>query len=124
MQGQGLRVGPELAGISNRSADALIEDILDPSKQVTPDDRNFILHTKDGRTLSGLLSAETASSVTLRRAGGTEDTVLRTEIEEFRATGASVMPDGFEQVLRPSDMADLLAFLRRIDTAKLPPPER
>ena len=124
VQGQGLRVGPELAGISNRSADALIEDILDPSKQVTPDYRNFILHTKDGRTLSGLLSAETASSVTLRRAGGTEDTVLRTEIEEFRATGASVMPDGFEQVLRPSDMADLLAFLRRIDTAKLPPPER
>ena len=124
VQGQGHRVGPELAGIRNRSADALIEDILDPSKQVTPDYRNFILQTHDGRTLSGLLAAETASSVTLRRAGGTEDTVLRSEIEEFRATGASVMPDGFEQILRPSDMADLLAFLKRIDTAKLPPPER
>jgi putative heme-binding domain-containing protein len=123
-QGQGHRVGPDLAGIGNRPTEALIEDLLDPSKEVAPDFRDFILVTRDGRQLSGLLAAETASSVTLRRAEGVEDTVLRTEIEDLRTTGKSLMPEGLEQVLRPQDVADLLAFLRRGDAVPLPPARR
>jgi putative membrane-bound dehydrogenase-like protein len=113
----GHRVGPELAGLGNRPSDALLEDILDPSKIVTPDFRNFVLVTKDGRIFSGLLAAESAASVTLRRAEGMEDTILRTQIEDFRTTGKSLMPDGLEQSLSPRDVADLLLFLRGASTA-------
>jgi putative heme-binding domain-containing protein len=121
MQGHGHRVGPELAGIGSRSDAALVEDILDPSKTMAPDSRNFILFTKDGRSYSGLLAAETATSVTLRRAEGMEDTILRTEIEDFRTTGKSLMPDGMEQALSPQDLANLLAYLKRADSIKLRP---
>jgi hypothetical protein len=34
------------------------------------------------------------------------------------------MPDGLEQALWPEDLADLLAFLKRLDSVKLPPPAR
>jgi putative heme-binding domain-containing protein len=121
VQGQGHRVGPELAGIGNRSNDTLIEDILDPNKNVSPDYRSFTLSTRDGRIFSGLLAVETAASVTLRRAEGIEDTVLRTEIEDFRATGKSLMPDGMEQLLSPQDLANVLMFLRHADSIGLGP---
>jgi putative heme-binding domain-containing protein len=117
-QGQGHRVGPELVGLGNRPSDALIEDILDPSKSLPADFRNFVLITKQGRLFSGLLAVETATSVTLRRAEGMEDTILRTEVEDFRTTGKSLMPDGLEQSLSPQDLADLLMFLTTPNAAQ------
>jgi hypothetical protein len=51
--------------------------------------------------------------VKLRRAEGVEETLLRSEIDELRSTGQSLMPDGLEQSLNLQDMADLIAFLRR-----------
>jgi len=113
MQGQRYRVGPDLSGISSRPSAALLEDILDPSKEVSPDFINYTLTTKGGQILSGLVISETATSVRLRRNEGVEDTVLRREIDELRASGKSLMPEGLEQVLTLRDMADLLSFLRR-----------
>ena len=49
----------------------------------------------------------------LRRAEGVEDTLLRSEIEELRSTGQSLMPEGLEQNINLQEMADLIAFLRR-----------
>jgi putative heme-binding domain-containing protein len=113
MQGQGYRVGPDLSGIASRPAAALLEDILDPSKEVSPDFINYTLITKGGQLLSGLLVSETATSIRLRRGEGAEDAVLRREIDELRASGKSLMPEGFEQTITPQDMADLLHFLRK-----------
>lgn len=113
MQGQGYRVGPDLSGIASRPAAALLEDILDPNKEVAPDFINYMLITKGGQLLSGLLVSETATSVRLRRGEGAEDAVLRREIDELRASGKSLMPEGFEQTITPQDMADLLHFLRK-----------
>jgi putative heme-binding domain-containing protein len=72
-----------------------------------------VLITTRGQVLTGLVAAETATAVKLRRAEGAEDTVLRTEIQELRASGKSLMPEGLEQSLSLQDMADLLAFLQR-----------
>jgi hypothetical protein len=49
----------------------------------------------------------------LRRNEGAEEAVLRREIDELRASGKPLMPEGFEQALTLRDMADLLSFLRR-----------
>jgi hypothetical protein len=48
---------------------------------------NYTLATRDGRVLTGILVAETAVSVTLRRAEGAEDTVLRSQIDELTPSG-------------------------------------
>ena len=66
-----------------------------------------------GFSPSGLLAEETAASLKLRRSEGAEDTILRSEIEEFRSTGRSLMPEGLEQTLGMQGIADVLAFLRQ-----------
>jgi putative heme-binding domain-containing protein len=112
-RGEGHRVGPDLSGVAGRPAAALLNDILDPSREVAPDYVGFLLVTRNGQLLSGLLAEETATTLKLRRNEGVEETVLRSEVEEFRSTGRSLMPEGLEQTLSVQDVADLLAYLRR-----------
>jgi putative heme-binding domain-containing protein len=119
IQGVGQKVGPDLASVASRRADLLIADILDPSQQVTPDYVNYLVVTKDGRVLNGVIAGETADSVTLRREEGQQDTIPRADIEELRATGKSIMPDGLEQKLTSDQLADLLEFLRQPDASHL-----
>jgi putative membrane-bound dehydrogenase-like protein len=120
LQGQGQAVGPDLAGIGSRPKDAVLVDLLDPSRQVSPDFVGYSLVTAQGETLTGLIAAETATSVTLRRAGQADETLLRSQIKEWRVEGKSLMPDGLEQGMSVQDLADLLEFLRRPDAVKLP----
>ncbi len=118
MHGQGQRVGPDLSGIASRPPSALLEDILDPSKEVAPDHLMFLAVTKKGQVLTGLLASETANAVTLRRADAVDDAILRSELQELRGTGRSLMPEGFEQVISIPEMADLLRYLHA------PPPTK
>ena len=90
-------------------------DLLDPNRQVSPDYVSYTAVTAQGQVLSGLLASETAGGITLRRAEGAQDFVLRSQLEELRATGKSLMPEGMEQNLAPQDVADLLEFLARPD---------
>jgi putative heme-binding domain-containing protein len=112
-------VGPDLASIASRRTDLLIVDILDPSHQVSPDFVNYVAVTTDGRVLNGLIAGETTESVTLRREEGRQDTIRRGDIEELRASGKSIMPDGLEDKLTPDQLADLLEFLHHPDATQL-----
>jgi putative membrane-bound dehydrogenase-like protein len=112
-RGQGHRIGPELSGVVGRAPDAILSDILDPNRNVEPDYIVLAAATRRGQLYSGLLAEETSTTVKLRRAEGVEDTLLRSEIDELRSTGQSLMPEGLEQNINPQEMADLIAFLRR-----------
>ncbi len=112
-QGQGHRVGPDLSGVAGRAPEALLTDILDPNREVAPDYVALTLATRQGIVTSGLLADETGTTIKLRRAEGIEETILRSEIDELRSTGRSLMPEGLEQTINPQEMADLIAFLRQ-----------
>ena len=111
-QGDGHRVGPDLTGVAGRSPTDILADVLDPNRSVSVDGRSFTLVTKGGVVHSGLIAGESATSVTLKKPGGMLESVLRTDIEELRFTGKSLMPEGFEQLLTPGDLANLIAFLK------------
>lgn len=112
MKGKGSRVGPELSGIASRPKGALLVDILSPSQEVSPDFLNYIVVTKEGQVFAGLLAADTAAGIRLRRQQGGEDFISRDNIEELRVNNKSLMPDGFEEKLSPKDFASLLEFLQ------------
>jgi putative membrane-bound dehydrogenase-like protein len=112
MQGQGARVGPELSGIASRPRGALLEDILNPGKEVSPDFVNYVVVTKQGQVFTGLLAADTSTLVRLRGQEGAEATIFRADIEELHPNRQSLMPEGFEQALTPLDLAHLLEFLQ------------
>jgi putative membrane-bound dehydrogenase-like protein len=109
----GTQVGPDLlSALRNKTPEDLLVAILDPSREVDPRYLNYQVTAKSGRVFSGLIAAETPSSLTLRRAEGAEDTLLRDQIESVQATTQSLMPDGLEQQLSRQDLADLIAYLR------------
>ena len=118
---QGQTVGPDLSGLGNRPKDALLIDILDPSRQIPDDFVSYNIITTSGDTLSGLMASETARGVTLRRPGIADELIPRERIAALQASGRSLMPDGMEVGLSSQDLADLLEFLQHPSEKSLPP---
>jgi putative heme-binding domain-containing protein len=113
--GTGFAIGPNLAAMRNRGPDAILTNVLAPNQEVNPQFVNYVVVTTDGRQLTGIIAAETATSVTLQRAENQSDTVLRIDIEELRGTGVSLMPEGLEKQIDQQTMADLLEYLKTAD---------
>jgi putative heme-binding domain-containing protein len=118
-KGVGGHVGPDLSGIGSKPNFALLIDILDPSRQISPDYLNYAVETDDGKQVNGFIAAETATSLTLRRPNEPDETLLRSQIKSLRVEVKSLMPEGLEQGITPQNMADLLAFLRYPDSQYL-----
>jgi putative membrane-bound dehydrogenase-like protein len=108
----GSDVGPNLATVVGHSPEKLVANILDPNADIQPGYQSFAGLLNTGEVLTGILSAESAHSLTLTQANGTSRTILRSEIDQWSGTGVSLMPEGFEQTITPAAMADLLAFLK------------
>jgi putative heme-binding domain-containing protein len=120
IQGQGYLVGPDLSVTTRKTDDMLVSDVLDPSNQITVGFNNYTVVTEDGRIFTGVLAAETATSVTLRREQAAEDVILRRNIDEMAASPLSLMPENLEKEVTPRDVADLIAFVRQAFGAPLP----
>ena len=110
--GIGVDVGPDIADTRTRTPEALLVDILNPNAAIDSNYVNYTIVTKNGKTLTGLIATETASSITLKRAENQTETVLRQDIDEVQSSGVSLMPEGLEQNIRVQDMADLIDFLK------------
>jgi putative heme-binding domain-containing protein len=110
--GVGNAVGPDLASLGDKSPPALLIAILDPNRAVEDRYVGYTATTKGGRTFSGVLAAETGNSITLVGADGKKNVLLRSDLDELSSTGKSAMPEGLEKEIKPSDMADLIAYLR------------
>jgi putative heme-binding domain-containing protein len=110
---KGNDVGPHLGTIKAWTAEQLVTNILDPNREVSPNFALYIVETNDGRTLAGLIASETAGNLTLKRADGGTDTVLRSEIQSLTSPGISLMPEGLEAAITPQQMADLIAYLKQ-----------
>jgi putative membrane-bound dehydrogenase-like protein len=116
LRGEGSAVGPDLGSVSDKSTPALLVAILDPNQAVEWRYVNYTAELKDDREVSGIMAEETPNSVTLRSQDGREETLLRSDIKDLRSSGLSLMPEGFENALRPQDMADLIAALQEKGT--------
>ncbi|MBX6311404.1 MAG: c-type cytochrome [Isosphaeraceae bacterium] len=107
----GHEVGPNLASIRRRTPDEILIHVLDPNREVAPEFLEYAITLQDGRTTTGLIASETATGLTLKRAEGASETLLRGDIEQIASTGKSLMPEGLETRISPQEMADLIAFL-------------
>lgn len=112
--GVGFEVGPNLASLTNRTPESLFTAILDPSAAVEAKYLNFVAVTTSGRSVIGLLSTETGSSLTLVAAEAKTESILRSDIEELRSTGKSLMPEGLEKDLSHQDLADVIEYVRTL----------
>lgn len=87
-------------------------NILDPNREVAPNYIAYKVELKDGTSFDAMISDENAASVTFKRAGVADETVLRQNIAKLAGSSLSLMPEGLEAAIPPQAMADLLAFIR------------
>jgi len=111
LQDAGFVVGPDLAALANKSTEYLLISILDPSRQVDSRYIEYLATTKSGRSLTGILASETATSITLKGQEGKEQVLLRADLDELQSTGKSLMPEGLEKDLSKQDLADVMAYV-------------
>jgi putative heme-binding domain-containing protein len=113
LAGEGHDVGPSLETVQHRSPQEILIHVLDPSREVSPQFLDYAVRLTDGRALTGMIANETDAGLTLRRAEKQEEAILRSEIAEITSSGKSLMPDGLEQKIKPEEMADLIAYLKK-----------
>lgn len=112
--GFGQQVAPELASVKNKSDADLLVAILDPNREAQPNFNVYTVITDQGRIYNGIIATESAGSVTLKRAEGKQDVILRSKIDQMISTGLSLMPVGLEKDLKRQDIADVIAFVKSI----------
>lgn len=108
----GVDVAPNISDSRVKTQAQLLTDILDPNRAIDNNYFSYTLVDKAGTVATGIISAETSSSVTLKQPEGKTLTVLRSDIEQLKPNGVSLMPVGFEKQLTVAQMADVISFVK------------
>lgn len=116
---KGSRIGPQLDGVGLRGLDRLLEDTLDPHRNVDQAFRMTSLHLKSGRLVSGLLLREEGEVLVLADNQGKEVRVDRGAVEERAVSSLSPMPANFADTIPETEFYHLLAYLL---AQRQPPP--
>jgi putative membrane-bound dehydrogenase-like protein len=109
--GKGAKVGPQLDGIGTRGLDRLMEDILDPNRNVDQTLRATNLALANGQIVSGLLSREEGEVLIMVDAQGKEIRVPKSSVEERTTSPLSPMPANLADQITEADFYRLMAFL-------------
>ncbi|EAQ79154.1 PVC-type heme-binding CxxCH protein [Blastopirellula marina] len=108
----GRSVGPDLADSLNRSREAIMYDILNPSGKVEPRYAASQILTLGGQSYIGVVASQSSESIVLQLADGKLQETLRSEIDLFQTSDKSLMPEGLEKEIDVTQMANLLEFLK------------
>jgi putative heme-binding domain-containing protein len=110
--GTGGQVGPDLTGIRNQPADAILLHVLVPEYEITPGYQSYNLETRDGRVLFGRLESEAPNSLTLRDGSSQSHVILRSDVVSMKASPVSLMPSELERAMSEQELADLIEYLK------------
>jgi putative heme-binding domain-containing protein len=111
IDGQGAMIAPQLDGIGGRGLDRVVEDILDPNRNVDRAFRTTLFILNDGDVQSGLFRREEGEMLVLAESTGKEISVAKKDVRERRESETSLMPDNIADIIPPADFNNLLAFL-------------
>ena len=109
--GKGAKIGPQLDGIGIRGLERLLEDTLDPNRNVDQAFRRTVLNLKKGGVVSGLLLKQEGEVLVLADGQGKEVRVAAKDVEEKTVSQMSPMPANFADQIPEADFYDLLAYL-------------
>lgn len=114
---KGVKFGPDLTGIGSiRSRRDLLESIVYPNSFITRYYETVTVGKKSGES-AGLILKDTFDRIILSPAPGTEQTIPIKEIKAAKYSHISLMPEVFDALLKPNEIADLVAYL---SSEKLP----
>ncbi len=110
--GAGHDVGPDLGTVRNQPKQALLTDILIPSKSIAQGYESYVVETNNGGNFDGVIGPQTPTTITLKHEDGKEDVIQRDDIRNMYTTNLSAMPADLEKQITVKQMAGLLDFLK------------
>jgi putative heme-binding domain-containing protein len=108
---QGAKIGPQLDGIGIRGLDRLLEDILDPNRNIDQAFRATTVVMKSGQVVTGLLLRQEGAVWILADAQGKEVRIPDATVDERTVSQLSPMPANFVDQVTEQEFNNLLAFL-------------
>ncbi len=109
--GKGTVVGPQLDGIGQRGLERVLEDVLDPNRNVDVNFRTTTVVTKDGKIFAGLIRREEGATLVLADNKGKEFTVPLADVDERVKSTLSLMPANVAEILNEREFLDLVSYL-------------
>ena len=109
--GKGVLIGPQLDGIGQRGLERVLEDVLDPNRNVDVNFRTTTVVMKDGKIFSGLIRREEGATLVMVDNKGKEFSVTVADIDERVKSNLSLMPTNVHEVVNEREFLDLVSFL-------------
>ena len=110
--GEGEKIGPDLTAVDRKNLDILLRNVIDPVAVIREGYQQYVVATKDGRVLPGLLAENGEGKVTVLDAKGVRTPLREDDVEEITRSDASLMPEGLLDELSDQELRDLFAYLR------------
>ena len=113
LEGRGGMIGPDLSKVgSTFSPEKLIESILEPNKEVSPQFTSWTMTTPEGVVHTGMLVFENEGKTILGNAEGNTIELKTADVESRTPQKTSVMPEKLVDRMSQQEWIDLVAFLR------------
>ncbi len=120
VRGTGGHVGPDLSMIGKKaSRENLFESILYPSKAIADQYLTWVVETRRGLSLSGLLVEDAPTHIILRDAEGRDTRVARKDVESRTKGEKSLMPEDLVAHMSATDLVDVVEYLIGLTTPAL-----
>ncbi len=110
--GKGTELGPDLDSIGKKYDRAkLLESILQPSLQIDPKYKLWLVETKAGQVLAGLMVKQDDQQLVLRDEKNKLHSLAMSDVEEVFPQTKSLMPELLVRDFTGQQLADLLEYL-------------
>ncbi|CAN5518187.1 hypothetical protein BH11PLA2_BH11PLA2_20020 [soil metagenome] len=111
LNNEGAKVGPQLDGVGIRGLERLLEDTMDPNRNIDQAFRATKVDLKDGRSITGLLKGEEGDVYIIYDALGKEQRIPKADVDDKTTLGQSAMPGNLDTIIPEADYYHLLGYL-------------
>ncbi len=111
VEGKGAKIGPQLDGIGLRGLERLLEDTLDPNRNVDQAFRATTINTGKGIIFQGLVLREEGEVIVMADDKGKEVRVQKRDVETRTLSNLSPMPANFGETVPEADFHHLIGWL-------------
>lgn len=110
LYGEGKTIAPDLTGANRGNLEYLLMNVIDPSSVVPKQFTTSVVALKEGRVITGVVVSQTDTNLVIQT-DKEQLTVPRSEIDQMRNTGKSLMPDGILDAMTAEQVRDLFGFM-------------
>jgi putative heme-binding domain-containing protein len=110
IDGDGGKIGPDLAGSERNGLDYFLENIVDPNAVVGTEFQLNLVTKRDGAVVSGMIERESETTLVVRTVTETVN-VPKSQIKDRQVLPQSLMPPGLLEAVPEREALELLKYL-------------